>query len=144
MKKLISISSSALLLASGLFAPVQARYKSESGKYCDMMMERVEDWSLDKQFTFAKQCIQKIHKEANRYHDAYLMWIADIKADQEKYSEALDWNYWGMYVIPINNAKDYKFDKTMICKMTLWLQRIFKDCLYSAKCLNSQIQRIML
>jgi hypothetical protein len=71
------------ILVSACFASAPgealARYPSQTGRVCDENMEKVSsEYSLDKQFNFAFNCLEGIRNETGRTHDAYMLWLSDI------------------------------------------------------------------
>tara|TARA_B100000674_G_C37753500_1_gene874509 strand:+ start:140 stop:910 length:771 start_codon:yes stop_codon:yes gene_type:complete len=95
-----------LLISSSI--PANARYNEKPyGKLCDKYMgSMAANKSLTTQYNFAVNCLTKIKEEVGRDHDAYMLWISNIKNSEGKGSEALNWAWWSIGATQLNNHLD--------------------------------------
>ncbi|WP_413744426.1 hypothetical protein [Synechococcus sp. MIT S9451] len=85
-----------------------ARYNDKLiGRTCDKYMGHIAaNKSLAEQYNFAVNCLNKIKEETGRYHDAYMLWIANIHNAQGNGEEALNWAWWAIGQTRKNNQLD--------------------------------------
>ena len=84
-----------------------ARYPSKTGRICDENMDKASsEYSLDKQFNFAFNCLEGIRKETGRTHDAYMLWLSEIHEKQGKHARALEYAWWAIGATRENNSLD--------------------------------------
>lgn len=104
----ITSSSICICLLVSTSVAAKARYnESFYGKLCDKHMGNMAaDKSLKIQYNFAMNCLLKIKEEAGRDHDAYMLWISNIKNSEGNSKEALEWGWWAIGATQLNNHLD--------------------------------------
>lgn len=132
----LSLASLPILISINLDA--NARYNDKPfGRACDKHMGHyAANKSLSEQYKVAVHCLRKIKEETGRYHDAYMLWIANIFNAQGKGEDALNWAWWAIGETRKNNQLDNRGPNDFLSTAYMSLLLHTTDGLRSKKSLH--------